>query len=184
MTANTPALPPGEGPAFAWFSRIVTGIVAAISVIACSLLIFVVVANGLEILLRGLFNHSFSWVYDVNLLLSNWIYFLGMCLVYDRHKDISLDFLRRLASPRMQLRLAIAVNVISAATFIMIGRYTVELVMLQWPFRTSGYGIPQPLYSLPLLIAAVVICLILVRQSIDIVVSGELPRPVHAQVEG
>jgi TRAP-type C4-dicarboxylate transport system permease small subunit len=155
----------------------VNALVRIISVTTCALLVFLVCANGLEILLRGAFSHSFSWIYDVNLLLSNWIYFLGMCLVYDSKKDISLDYLRSVFGAGAQKWIAILINVIAAATFILIGRYTIDLIQLQWPFRTSGYGIPQALYSIPLLIATVVICLILAKQSAEILLDR---NPSHA----
>jgi TRAP-type C4-dicarboxylate transport system permease small subunit len=162
----------------------VDAIVWVISLVTCVLLSFLVCANGLEILLRGVFSHSLSWIYDVNLLLSNWIYFLGMCLVYDRKKDISLDFLRGMFSARAQKWIAIIINIIAAATFILIGRYTVCLIDLQWPFRTSGYGVPQALYSIPLLIAAAVICLILARQSAEIILDRSSSRTLHQPARG
>src|SRR5258706_7677838 len=63
----------------------------AIEVLTSILLILVVFANGGEIVARGAFNYSFNGIYELNLLAANWIYFLGVCLVYYRNSDITID---------------------------------------------------------------------------------------------
>ena len=45
----------------------------------------IVAINTSELVARNLVNHSFVWGYEINLLLANWVYFLGICLVYHRN---------------------------------------------------------------------------------------------------
>jgi TRAP-type C4-dicarboxylate transport system permease small subunit len=135
----------------------------------CVLLLgFVVCTNGLEILLRGVFSHSFLWLYETNLLLANWLYFLGMSLVYYRNKDITLDFILAILKGRRRARYLIGVNVVGIATFAVIAWYAAVLMQLQLPFRTPGYRIPNPLFTLPVALSALSIALALAAQSVEL----------------
>jgi TRAP-type C4-dicarboxylate transport system permease small subunit len=147
--------------------------------VTVTLLALVVCANGLEILLRGFFSHSFLWLYESNLLAANWLYFLGMSLVYYRNRDITLDFMLALLKGRARIGYLIAVNIVGIATFAIIAGYAVVLMELQLPFRTPGYRIPNPLFTLPVCLSAVSIALILASQSLEMWCRGGLPRNGH-----
>lgn len=140
----------------------------AVLALCVALLGFVVCANGLEILLRGVFSHSFLWLYETNLLLANWLYFLGMSLVYYRNKDITLDFMLAILKGRRRARYLIAINIVGIATFAVIAWYAAVLMQLQLPFRTPGYRIPNPLFTLPVALSALSIALTLSAQSLEL----------------
>ncbi|MBV9860427.1 MAG: TRAP transporter small permease subunit [Alphaproteobacteria bacterium] len=159
-------------------ARLVAAIERAVAALTALLLAAIVLANAAEIVSRGVFSHSILWLYESNLLIANWLYFLGMCLVYARHKDITLDFILYLVRGRARPLYLIAVNLVGIGTFAVIGWYGVVLMRLQLPFRTTGYGIPNALFTLPLVLACGFIGLIIVKQSLDIWHSGDLP--VHA----
>lgn len=143
-----------------------------ISVIACLLLAFAIIANGLEIARRALFDYSFLWLYETNLLLSNWMYFLGMCLVYYRRQDITIDFVLFLVRGRARQLFLALINLVGATTFAAIGWYGSVLMRLQWPFRTTGSDIPTPLFTLPVVLSAGFIVIILIKQTLDIIADG------------
>jgi TRAP-type C4-dicarboxylate transport system permease small subunit len=164
-----------------------TGLTVAIdhlaSFITVAILGVVVVCNGLEILQRGLFSWSFQWLYECNLLATAWMYFLGMILVYSRGKDITLDFLLMVLHGRARRIYLVAVNTVATVTFLTVGWYGVLLMRLQLPFRTTGYHIPNALFTLPVVVAAVAISVILARQSLDIW-AGDDPHARYARPGG
>jgi TRAP-type C4-dicarboxylate transport system permease small subunit len=153
--------------------RLTRGIDLLMTSVTVLLLGFIVCANGIEILQRGVFNRSFQWLYEINLLACTWMYFLGMCLVYYRNKDITLDFVLLLLKGRPRRIYLVGVNLVAIATFAIILWYAISLMRLQMPFRTSGNGIPNPLFTLPVALACCSIVLILARQSIALWRRGE-----------
>ena len=155
--------------------RLVRAIERVVAVVTALLLAAIVLANAAEIVGRSLFAHSLLWLYESNLLAANWLYFLGMCLVYARHKDITLDFILHLVRGRARPVFLILVNLVGIGTFGVIAWFGVALMRLQMPYRTTGYGIPNALYTLPLVLAAAIIGLTILQQSIDLWKSGELP---------
>lgn len=145
----------------------------AVAAVCMVLLCFVVCANGAEIVLRGAANQSLGWLYETNLLVANWLYFLGMSLVYYRNKDIVLDFVMMVLRGRSRALYLIGVNLVGIATFGVIAFFTVRLMQLQLPFRTPGFGLPNVLYTLPVALSAFAMALSLARHSVEIWQRGE-----------
>jgi TRAP-type C4-dicarboxylate transport system permease small subunit len=124
-----------------------------------ALLAAILAINGLEIVSRSAFAISFQWIYEVNLLLASWLYFLGIFLVYRHGGDISMVGLKTILPPRLHRGFDRAVNAIGAAVFAIVGWYALAYMQLQWPFKTPGVGIPRAAYTLPLLIGVVAVAL-------------------------
>ena len=162
-------------------ARIARAVDRVIEAIASTLLALVVLANGAEIVARGAFAYSFTGLYELNLLAANWMYFLGVCLVYYRNSDITIDVALQLFDTEGRRLYLILVNVVSVATMAVIAWYGVSLIQLQWPFRTTGFGIPNPLFTAPVVIGAAVIIIILAKQSLDLWFTGAVAgsRPAH-----
>jgi len=131
-------------------------------------LVAIVMINGMEIVGRTFFSHSFIWLYETNLLLGNWLYFLGICLVYARNGDITVDALLRLFGDGAQRVYLILVNAAGILTLAVIAWFGWELIKLQMPFRSVGFGIPNPLFSAPVMVSAVLMAVILVKQTLDL----------------
>ena len=166
-----------------WLADLAGTVDGAVSALCILLLVFVVGANGAEMLLRNVFSQSIQWLYEGNLLIANWLYFLGMTLVYYRNKDITLDFMLLIVKGRVRRIYLIAVNLIGIATFVVIADWAGALIRLQLPFRTPGYGIPEPLYTLPVWLSALIIALHLARQSLEIWCGENVPRGAGAHSE-
>jgi len=141
------------------------GVVAALT---CVLLAFVVGANAWEIAYRALANQSLHWLYEVNLLLANWIYFLGICLVYWRRRDIVIDFLvdRLPAGPRRVYQSVI--NLVVIGVLAVIAWYGAVLMRLQAPDSTMGVGIWNPLFTLPVVLGALLMALIVLHHTLSL----------------
>lgn len=140
--------------------------------ITSCLLVIVVVINGMEIFSHSVLNHSLHWVYEINLLCANWIYFLGICLIYYKKKDIVLEIVdRRLRKELMNIYL-IVINIIIGAILIIIAYYGWLLLFIQAKTKTMDLGIPNFYFSLPVVIGSVSIILIIARQSLDLWLEG------------
>jgi TRAP-type C4-dicarboxylate transport system permease small subunit len=118
---------------------------------ACIVLVVIFAINGLEITLR-LFDRSLDWIYEVNLLLSGWLYFLGIVPVYYRGGDVTLRGYERVLAARPRERYRALLELVTAATFALLAWYAWALIELQMPFRSAGMHIPNPLFTAPLLI--------------------------------
>jgi TRAP-type C4-dicarboxylate transport system permease small subunit len=148
--------------------RALAAVDALLAALTCSLLAFVVAANAWEIALRAIANQSLHWLYEVNLLLANWIYFLGICLIYWRKRDIVIDFLvdRLPAGPRRVYQSCI--NLLVIAVLAVIARYGVELMQLQTPDYSMGVGIWNPLFTLPVVLGAVLMALAVLHHTLSL----------------
>ena len=131
----------------------------AAEVVTSALLVAIVLINGLELVGRNLFNYSFVWAHEVNLLLGTWTYFIGMTLVYSRNADITVEYFSSLLPERAQ-RVWIAVtHVVVLGVLAVIVWYCWVLIRLQAGFRTTGLGIPNPWFSAAVLVSAVLMAL-------------------------
>lgn len=153
--------------------RVLVGVDAGLAALTCAALAFVVGANAYEIALRVVANRSLHWLYEVNLLLANWIYFLGICLVYHRNRDIVVDFLVALL-PLSQCRLyQTIVNLVVVSVLLVIALYGVDLIRLQASDHTMGIGIWNPLFTLPVVLGGIIMALIVINQTLALWLEGE-----------
>lgn len=137
-----------------------------LSVAIVALLTAILAINGLEIVSRSAFAISFQWIYEINLLLASWLYFLGIFLVYRHGGDISMVGLKTILPPHLHRGLDRVMNTIGAAVFAVVGWYTLAYAQLQWPFKTPGVGIPRAAFTLPLLIGVVAVALQLIADAL------------------
>jgi C4-dicarboxylate transporter DctQ subunit len=151
-----------------FLATLTAGIDRVIGAVTVTIFGVVICANGVEILQRGIFNKSFEWLYEGNLLAAAWIYFLGIALVYYRNRDITLDFILLILHGTARRYYLIFINLVAIATFLTVGFYGGRLVILQLPYSSPGIGIPNAVYTLPLVIAMGAVTLILIKQSLDI----------------
>jgi TRAP-type C4-dicarboxylate transport system permease small subunit len=148
-----------------------------IDIATCTMLAAIVVIWGAEVVARNLFNYSLVWVQESAVLLASWIYFLGICLVYQHKGDITVDFFKSVLGIRLQHAWAVACHVVSGVVFAVVAVQAWELVKLQAPFRTSGMGLPNALFSMPVMIGSIVLVLITARDAIAALVGEDDPAP-------
>ena len=142
----------------------------AVLAIAVAILAAILAANGMEIVARSFLARSFSWIYEINLLLAAWLYFLGIVLVYRHGGDITMVGLKTLLPRHLHGGFDRAINAASAAIFLVVAWQGWLLVELQWPFRTPGVGIPRAAYTAPLVIGVTLVALQLIADALR-------PRP-------
>ena len=136
------------------------------------LLIAVIVINGMEIFSHSVLNQSLHWVYEINLLFGNWIYFLGICLVYYHKKDIVLEIVDRHTGKEFMRIYRIVINAIIAVILFTIMYYGWLLLFIQAKTRSMDLGIPNFYFSIPVVIGSVSIILIVVKHSLDLWLEG------------
>ena len=159
-------------PALERLNRRLDKVVRAIDrveeVATSTLLVVVIVINGMEIFSHSVLNQSLHWVYEINLLLGNWIYFLGICLVYYNKKDIVLKIVDRFFNEKFMNIYLIAINIIIVVILFIIIYYGWLLLLIQAKTKSMDLGIPNFYFSMPVVIGSVSIILIVVKQSLDL----------------
>jgi TRAP-type transport system small permease protein len=143
--------------------RIVVRGALGISVTALAVIVLI---NLLEIISRTFFHVSFAWIYETNLLLAAWTYFLGIIPVYARHGDVAVVGLRLILPVGLQALFDRAIYIVCTITFAIAAWFTWELIELQLPFRTPGSGIPNAAFTAPLLLGFLGIIVVLVNKLI------------------
>ncbi|MFN2643826.1 MAG: TRAP transporter small permease [Burkholderiales bacterium] len=140
----------------------------AAEVVTSTLLAGIVLVNGLELVGRNFFNYSFVWAHELNLLLGTWTYFIGMTLVYAKNADITVEYFSNLLPPRAHRVWLVACNAAVLGVLAVIIGYCWVLMQLQYGFRTTGLGIPNPAFSLAVFASAIVMALHVAHQSAEI----------------
>jgi TRAP-type C4-dicarboxylate transport system permease small subunit len=136
-----------------------------------NLLLAVLVVNNLaEMTARAFFETSLSWVFEVNVLLAVWLYFIAIYQVYFRRADISVDVLMRRAP--VWLRRAVAGGIDFAVVVVLAAMawQSWRLLLVQLPYKTPGLALPNALFTLPLLIGSVLMALTILQK---LVAGGE-----------
>jgi TRAP-type C4-dicarboxylate transport system permease small subunit len=141
--------------------RIVVRAAIGISVAALAL---IVLLNVLEIVSRTFFHVSFAWIYETNLLLAAWTYFLGIVPVYARNGDVSVVGLKQLLPSGARVNFERTIHVVSTLTFAVAAWFTWELVELQLPYRTPGSGLPNAAFTAPLLLGLIGLIIVLLNK--------------------
>jgi TRAP-type C4-dicarboxylate transport system permease small subunit len=138
-------------------------------------LAIILVINGVELSARNLANYSFVWAHEINLLLANWVYFLGIVLVYRRGGDVVVGFIFDRLGPRARRVWAVACHAVSAVVFAVIAVEGWALVELQWPFHSTGLGVPNPAFSAPVAVGGALLVVILADRILATLDGREAP---------
>lgn len=127
-------------------------------------MIAIVGMGAAEIFARYVLNRSLFFVYEVTILLANWMYFLGFCLVFKRNRDIEIEFCVRRMSVSARKILSLITNG-AILYFLMILFYqTLKLLFIQAKYSTEGLGIPNHYFSLPVFVGTLSILIVEIRK--------------------
>jgi len=142
-------------------------------------------SNGLEIVARGFFSTSFSWVQEVSILSAMWIYFFAYALIAKNEEYIRVDFAAKLMPEAWQhsgryFRTA-RDDLLPRNGRLVRGRDVRFLGM----FTTSVLMWPESLFVLPILIGAIDILITELIYLYWVLMRRPLPhpRPLPAAVE-
>lgn len=136
-----------------------------VCVVVTNLLLSGLVLNNLaEMSVRGFFGESLSWVFEINVLLAVWVYFLGIFQVYFKRGDIAVEVLMLKAPVQVRHAAGIAVDVAIVGVLLMLCWQSLRLIEVQWPFRTPGMRLPNPLFTLPVLLGSALMATTLLQR--------------------
>ena len=141
-------------------------------IISIFLLIVIVSINGAEIITRTWLPGSLYWVFELNQLFGNWMYFIGITLVYYRNEDITLIFLTNKLSNKLQFLVMSIIKYIVFIVFVIFSFYCVDLLVLQSHAQTVGLGITNYFFSLPVFISSVIMSIYLLEQILKVAINN------------
>ncbi len=100
--------------------KLLDKLAAALVFIAVVLLFIIFLVNMLEIAGRSLFNHSFLWVSDLNVISVVWMICLGMAAGVHYREHLFMNLLAEQLPEKMRLGVNIVISLISFAFFVML----------------------------------------------------------------
>jgi TRAP-type C4-dicarboxylate transport system permease small subunit len=146
------------------------GVIDSILVVTTLMCLGVIVTiGGMEIFSRYVLDHSLFFVYEITMLLANWLYFLGFCLVFKRNEDIEIEFFTSKLPAKARKYLAIICQIAVSYFLIILSYYGFKILILQSRHSTEGLNIPNHFFSMPVVIGAVILLMISIRKLLAII---------------
>ncbi|MEM2145273.1 MAG: TRAP transporter small permease subunit [Candidatus Jordarchaeaceae archaeon] len=133
-------------------------------ILVVSSFLFIIVVNSMEIFTRFVLSKSFFWVFEITILFANIMYFLGAALVYKRKQDIQMVYFIKFFSTKIQKKWDIMIDGVSFYFFVVIIYNGIKLLNIQSRHVSQGLGIPNHYFSLPLVVGAISMALIMSQQ--------------------
>jgi len=144
---------------------------AVAEIISIFLLIVIVSINGAEIITRTWLPGSLYWVFELNQLFGNWMYFIGITLVYYRNEDITLNFIINKLSCKLHYIFMLTIKHIVFVVFLILSFYCFDLLILQSQAQTVGLGITNHYFSLPVFFSSLLMSLYLLEQILKVIIN-------------
>jgi TRAP-type C4-dicarboxylate transport system permease small subunit len=154
-----------------------------IAIVAVAMLVLMVVINGIEIVGRGGFARSFTWVQEVSIIAAMWVYFFAYGLIAKDDEYIRVDIVANLLGDGARHMLTVFARLATIAFHAIVLWFAFETWKFLGLFRTNVLDWPESLFVLPILLGAADI---LMTELVYLywTLSGRLPPPApHAPVE-
>jgi TRAP-type C4-dicarboxylate transport system permease small subunit len=127
---------------------------AAIVVVGVAMLAFMVAVDSLEIVGRGLFGRSFSWVQEGAVLAAMWVYFFAYGLIAKDEEYIRVDFFVNRLGAQAQAVVGVVARLLTIAFHAILFWYAIDTYRFLGLFATPVLDWPESLFILPLLLGA------------------------------
>jgi len=142
-------------------------------VLTFAFMMIIVTIGAMEIFTRYLLNTSLFFVYEITILLANWMYFLGFCLVFNRNRDIDIEFFVRKLTQTNRKVLSLITNTAILYFVMILSYFAFKLLFLQSKHTTEGLGIPNHYFSMPIFISTLSIIVINIKNILAIYLDME-----------
>lgn len=154
-----------------------------VAITGVGMLALMVVINGVEIVGRGGFGRSFTWVQEVSIISAMWVYFFAYGLIAKDEEYIRVDIVANLLGDGARHALTLFARVATIAFHAIVMWFAFETWQFLGLFRTSVLDWPESLFVLPIMLGAGDILLTELIYLFWTLV-GRLPAPrPHAPVE-
>lgn len=154
-----------------------------VAVVSVAMLALMVVLNSIEIIGRGGFGRSFTWVQEVSIISAMWVYFFAYGLIAKDEEYIRVDIVANLLSEGARYVLTIFARLATIVFHATVLWFAFETWQFLGLFRTSVLDWPESLFVLPIMLGAGDI---LATELIYLfwALVGRLPPPrTHAPIE-
>jgi TRAP-type C4-dicarboxylate transport system permease small subunit len=156
-----------------YLSRVTERIDQMLIWLTSAVLVVIVTIGAMEIFSRYVLDRSQFFIFEVTVLLANYMYFFGFCLVAKRKGDIELEYFVKFLSERSRKILSYMTSILSFYFYYVLIYYGWKLLIIQSRHSSEGLNIPNHYFSLPLVIGAIVLTLIGVQRIMEIYLGTE-----------
>lgn len=161
------------GAIYARLSQAIERIDKVILILTSLLLVVIVTIGAMEIFSRYVLDQSLFFVFEVTVLLANYMYFLGFALVVKRRGDIQLEYFVNFLGARAKKILSYIATISAFFFYFVLLYHGSKLLIIQSRHSSEGLNIPNHYFSLPLIVGALVLVLIGVQRIIEIYLETE-----------
>jgi TRAP-type C4-dicarboxylate transport system permease small subunit len=142
-------------------------------ILTFAFMLIIVTMGAMEIFTRYILNKSLFFVHEITILLANWMYFLGFCLVFNRNRDIDIEFFVRKLTQTNRKVLSLITNTAVLYFLMILSYFAFKLLLLQSRHTTEGLGIPNHYFSMPIFISTLSIIIINIKNILAIYLDME-----------
>jgi len=131
----------------------VLNFIERVEIFVCSaLLIGIVLIGATDILMRFAFRSPMPWTLQLNVLLANWLYFLGFAVLANRGEYIFVEYFNQFFPPILNRILEIVVPLAILFFCVVVLYKGLELQPLQHRLLVSGFPVRRNFFSLPVVV--------------------------------
>lgn len=125
-----------------------------VMVVSIGMLMLMVAINGIEIVGRGAFGRSFTWVQEVSIIAAMWVYFFAYGLIAKDDEYIRVDIVANMLGDGARHALGIFARLTVIAFHGIVLWFAFETWQFLGLFRTSVLDWPESLFVLPIMLGA------------------------------
>jgi len=123
-------------------------------IVSIGMLMLMVAINGIEIVGRGAFGRSFTWVQEVSIIAAMWVYFFAYGLVAKDDEYIRVDIVANMLGEGARRALGVCARLTTIAFHAIVLWFAFETWQFLGLFRTSVLDWPESLFVLPIMLGA------------------------------
>ena len=137
-------------------------------VIAVLCLGIMFLTNIINILLRGLFNYSFVWIFPLTIFLFMWMTFFGAYVIYRQKREITVDFIYNRLPEAGRKWITLASNILIMGLMVLLLWHAPRLIRAQMsPMQVLR--IPRYFQAVPLFLFCIVLSLDFLYETVRLI---------------
>ncbi len=137
-------------------------------VIAVLCLGIMFLTNIINILLRGLFNYSFVWIFPLTIFLFMWMTFFGAYVIYRQKREITVDFIYNRLPEAGRKWITLVSNILIMGLMVLLLWHAPRLIRAQMsPMQVLR--IPRYFQAVPLFLFCIVLSLDFLYETVRLI---------------
>ena len=148
--------------------KVFSGWAKICKVIAVLCLGIMFLTNIINILLRGLFNYSFVWIFPLTIFLFMWMTFFGAYVIYRQKREITVDFIYNRLPEAGRKWITLASNILIMGLMVLLLWHAPRLIRAQMsPMQVLR--IPRYFQAIPLFLFCIVLSLDFLYETVRLI---------------